>query len=225
MLGVWPLTRCAGSVASTSNPMQERCMDADIQHAPAAERNKEPIVRVLRQYLPKTGLAFEVAGGTGQHIVHLASQFPDVMWRSSDADESSVRSITARVEKAALPNIHAPILLDVRKGPWPEEQVELLLNINMLHISPWSCALGLLDGAATCVSPGGFLFMYGPYLINGSPTSESNRAFDAMLRERDPRWGLRDLTEVLQEARRRGFVHVCTVPMPANNFSVVLQKR
>lgn len=193
-------------------------------NAPAAERNKEPILGVLRQVLPERGLVLEVASGTGQHVVHFARALGDLQWQPSDPDARSRRSIAAWVAAAALPNIRPPLELDVRARPWPLGRVDAIVCINMIHIAPWAATTGLFAGAAEMLSPGGVLFLYGPYRIGGAHTAESNEAFDRSLRAQDPTWGVRDLESVIATAQASGFAFCEHVAMPANNFSVVFRK-
>jgi hypothetical protein len=114
--------------------------------------------------------------------------------------------------------------LDVTKRPWPTPPVDLVVCINMIHIAPWEACTSLMAGAAEAIVPGGLLFLYGPYKRGGAHTAPSNEAFDESLRSRDPRWGVRDLERVLEEAESRGLGLEEVVEMPANNLSVVLRR-
>ena len=194
------------------------------QSAPATERNREPIVEVLRQLLPDRGLALEIASGTGEHIMHFAGLFPKLLWQPSDAEPAALRSIQAWRDEAGLFNLLPPVSLDVRAAQWPVTEADAILCINMVHISPWSATAGLMRGAALLLPPGAPLYLYGPYLQDDVETAPSNLAFDSDLRARNPEWGLRRLEAVVAEAEGQGFRLDRVVPMPANNLSVILGK-
>lgn len=192
-------------------------------NAPAAERNREPILGVMRQVMPASGTVLEIAAGTGQHAVHFARAFPQLEWQPSDIDPNSLASIAAWRNHAQLPNLAPPIELDVRK-PWPVDAAAAVVCINMIHISPWKTCVDLLRGAGRIVATGGILFLYGPYRVADRPTAASNEAFDEALRARNPQWGLRWLHDVQTEAESNGFGLDRVVDMPANNLSVVFRK-
>ena len=193
--------------------------------SPAADRNKEPILEVLKRVLPKSGFALEIAAGSGQHSVHFSRALPMFTWQPSDPDAGARESIDAWAEGEALPNLMPAIELDVRMRPWPVGRADAIVCINMIHISPWTATLALLDGAREKLPPGGVLYLYGPYRIDGRHTAASNAAFDASLRAQNTEWGVRDLAEVARVADAAGFDLVETVEMPANNLSVVFRKR
>lgn len=192
--------------------------------APAALRNRKPIADVLREWLPKTGLVLEIASGSGEHAVYFAERFPKLQWQPSDIHLDALSSIAAWREEAGLPNIRAPLALDASSTDWPIDQAAALLNINMVHISPWKSALGLLDGACLLLSPGAPLIMYGPWLKADIPTAPSNLDFDAELKRRDPEWGLRKVEDFCTEAERRGLQLEATRLMPANNLMLLLRR-
>lgn len=202
--------------------------DPRAQHAPATDRNREPIAAVLERFVPAPPVpvsALEVSSGTGQHVSYFASRFPNVRFQPTERDPSMFESIRAWAEDSDVDNVALPLELDAEVHPWPVEDIDLVININMIHIAPWTACLGLLDGASAVLKPGGVLFMYGPYKVGGSHTAPSNEAFDReFLRARDPNWGLRDLDEVVAEARARGLDHQETVAMPANNLSVIYRR-
>lgn len=193
-------------------------------HAAATERNRQPILDVLRRVLPPTGLVLELASGTGQHAAYFASALPGLRWQPSDASPAHLASISAWSATAETDNIASPLLLDVERGPWPIAAADAILNINMIHIAPWSSAEALFLGAASVLSAAGVLFLYGPFKRDGQHTSDSNRRFDERLRAEDPRWGVRDLADVESAAAGAGFLLAEIVPMPANNLSLVFRK-
>lgn len=194
---------------------------ADRRYSPSAARNREPILDVLRRILPPAGTVLEIASGTGEHAVHFAAGLPHLIWQPSDPDAESRRSIAAWRAEAALPNLQPPLELDVMREPWPVEQADAIVCINMLHISPWAATLALFAGAARCLPSGAPLYVYGPFRQAGVPTAPSNEAFDASLKSRDPAWGLRELGEVDKIAESYGFGRREAIEMPANNLSLI----
>lgn len=194
------------------------------RHAPATDRNRDPILAVLRNALPSAGLVLEVASGTGQHAVHFAAALPGVTWQPSDPDPALRASIEGWRAQAALPNLTAPLALDAATHPWPLERADAVVCINMIHIAPWAAGLGLLRGAGAVLPPGGPLLLYGPFRRGGAHTAPSNAAFDADLKARDPSWGVRDLEAVEAAARDHGLVLADVVAMPANNLTVLFRR-
>jgi SAM-dependent methyltransferase len=192
-------------------------------HAPATERNRDPIAAVLREVLPARGLVFEVASGTGQHAFYFARLFPGLEWQPSDPDPDALTSIEAWTADGGAENLREPLELDAA-GTWPIDHADAVLCINMVHISPWAATLGLLAGAARLLPPGGPLILYGPYRRGEVDTAESNEAFDRSLKARNPDWGLRDLKEVAAAAKAERLVLERVVEMPANNLTVVFRK-
>ena len=194
--------------------------------APAAERNKDPILAVLARVLSgfARGLVLEIASGTGQHVAHFAKALPALDWQPSEFDAGMLPSIAGWIDSEKLPNVRPPIILDVGRHPWPMAQADAIVCINMIHIAPWQATLDLFAGAARILGADGVLFLYGPYRRFGRHTAPSNEAFDADLRARNAEWGVRDLEAVEEIARGYGFALIEAVAMPANNFSVVFRK-
>jgi SAM-dependent methyltransferase len=193
-------------------------------HAAATDRNREPILEVLRGVLPSTGLVLEVASGTGEHVAFFARAFPLLRWQPSDASALHLGSIHAWSGASGADNIAPAVLLDVERAPWPVVHADAILNLNMLHIAPWSAAEALFRGAARLLPPAGVLFLYGPFKRGGAHTAESNQRFDDRLRGDDPRWGVRDLDDVQALASSVGFDAAEIVAMPANNLSLVFRR-
>lgn len=192
-------------------------------HAAAADRNRDPILEVLRRVLPPAGLVLEIASGTGQHAAFFAAALPALRWQPSDPSQAHLQSIAAWAREAGVDNLAAPVALDVETWPWPLDHADAIVNINMIHIAPWSATEALFRGAARLLAPRGVLFLYGPFKRDGQHTAESNQRFDERLRGEDPRWGVRDLGDVQAVATAAGFLPPEIVPMPANNLSVVFQ--
>ena len=167
----------------------------------------------------------EIAAGSGEHAVFFAERMPSVIWQPSDADPEARASIEAHRAEAALENLLAPIAVDATTGHFGQARFDAVICVNMIHISPWEACEGLMKGAAGVLPAGGVLYLYGPYRIPGAPFAPSNEAFDASLRARDPRWGVRDLDEVSRVAGEAGLDREAVIAMPANNHSVVLRRR
>lgn len=194
--------------------------------APASERNKGPILEVLRTLLPARGRVLEIASGTGQHVAHFAAALTALDWQPTDADAAQLEVIRARIAAAGLGNVADPLRLDVHAAPWPVAgPLAALVCINMIHIAPASATPALLAGAAQLLPPGGLLYLYGPFREGGAHTAPSNAAFDASLRARNPEWGVRNLEDVDALAGAAGFARTALVRMPANNLSVAWTRR
>ncbi|MCX4245636.1 DUF938 domain-containing protein [Paraliomyxa miuraensis] len=191
---------------------------------PATVRNREPILEVLRPRLPASGLVLEVASGSGEHAAWLGAALPHLRWQPSDPEPQHRASIAAWVAHEGLRNVAEPLELDACTWPWPIDRADAMFCANMIHIAPWESAQGLVAGAGRVLPPGGALFLYGPFLVDGH-TAPSNRTFDRSLRDRDPRFGVRELREVEREALQHGLVLEEQVEMPANNLTVVLRRR
>jgi SAM-dependent methyltransferase len=195
------------------------------EHSPSAERNREPILAVLQQVLPRAGTVLEIASGTGQHILHFAAALGGLDWQPSDPEAAARASISAWIAHSGLTNVHAPLDLDVRREPWGIDAADAMLCINMVHISPWAASQALFDGAARILPQDAVLVLYGPYRRGGAHTAPSNEAFDLQLRSRNPQWGVRDMEAVQQLGDAVGFSCDAPIAMPANNFSLVFRKR
>ena len=194
------------------------------REAPAAARNRQPILEVLRDRLPAQGLVLEVASGTGEHALHFAAALPGLVFQPSDPDPDARASIDAWVADSSLPNLRPALALDASRPDWPVAAADAILCCNMIHISPWASAVGLVAGAGRILPPGGLLYLYGPYRRGGRHTAPSNEAFDADLKRRNPAWGVRDLEAVAALAAEAGLGDPEIVEMPANNLSVMFRR-
>lgn len=193
--------------------------------SPAAARNADAILARLKPHLPESGKVLEIASGSGQHAVHFASALPHIHWQPSDSSADARRSIDLWAKATALPNIGTAINLDVLdEASWPQGPYDAIACINMVHISPWAATEGLMQLAQSRLPLGGLLYLYGPYKEADVPLAESNAAFDASLKARDPSWGLRDRGEVENLARAAGFRLTLRSEMPANNLSLLFRK-
>lgn len=195
------------------------------RHAPAAARNRQPILDVLRPRLPEAGLVLEVASGTGEHVAHFAAALPDLTFQPSDPSAAARASIDDWAATSGLANIRPAIALDTEAPGWPIERADAVLCSNMIHIAPWSAAIGLIAGAARVLPPNGPLHLYGPYRRGGRHTAPSNDAFDRQLRDSNPAWGVRDIEAVRELAAAHGFEEPEVIDMPANNLSVIFRRR
>ena len=192
------------------------------QHAPATARNRDPIREVLARELPVSGLVLEIASGSGEHAIAFAHAFPDLTWQPTDPSATAIASIEAHRAEAALPNLSPPIELDITTT-CPLDHADAIVCINMIHIAPWEAAVALFATAGRILSPGALLYLYGPYLFDGD-TAPSNREFDASLRSRDPRWGVRDVRDLGDLAKANGLTLRGAVSMPANNHSLLFRR-
>jgi len=192
--------------------------------SPAALRNRDPILALLRTVLPPAGLILEAASGTGEDVVHFARELPSLEWQPSDPSAAARASIVAWITTEGLTNVRSPLELDVAQHHWPLHQAAAVVCINMVHISPWEATVGLMRGASQLLPGGGALYLYGPFRRSGRPLEPTNQIFDRDLRSRDPRWGLRDLDAVVQCAADHRLAFERVVEMPANNLSVILRR-
>jgi cyclopropane fatty-acyl-phospholipid synthase-like methyltransferase len=191
---------------------------------PATHRNREAIAEVLQDVFPThhKRTVLELASGSGQHVAYFAARFPHWTFQPTDLEIDHIRSIEAYRASHDLSNVLQPKLLNVVDERWPVRgPFDGVLAINLIHISPWECTLGLFAGAAEVLKERGKLFLYGAYRVEGRHTSPSNVAFDQSLQASDPRWGVRCLDEVTEVATKHGFKRESVIKMPANNLSVV----
>ncbi len=190
--------------------------------SPAADRNKHAILEALGKILPASGIALEIASGTGQHVAWFAHNLPQWQWQPSDIGRDGFADIA--VHTTALDNVLEPRVLDVLKSPWMDDsnaRFDAIYCANMIHISPWATTAALMHGAALHLAPHGLLITYGPVLESDVPTAEGNLHFDASLRSQNPDWGIRDLGDVEAEATTAGIKLVQRIALPANNLLLV----
>jgi len=201
------------------------------QFSPSAQRNAAPILKALKTCLPGNGTVLEVAAGTGEHSIIFAPAFPNLSWLATDPAEDKIESIRAWHLKKPSTNLLFPMKLDAAAKTWPVEGIGLpapitaIVCINMIHVSPWKAGKGLLAAAGRILPKGGILYLYGAFKKGGKHTAPSNVEFNTMLKKTNPEWGLRNMEDVAAEAKKHGLKLIKTIPMPANNFSVVFRKR
>lgn len=197
--------------------------------SPAAERNKQPLLEALQTLLPPSGHALEIASGTGQHLEHFSAQLPGWRWQPSEFEPERrdwLRQLRRSWPAEQQQRVAEALALDVSVQPWQfeAEAFDLVFCANMLHVAPWNCCSGLMQGAARTLKRHGCLLTYGPYLEDDVVTAPSNLAFDADLRQRNPSWGLRRLADVQAEAARAGLQLAQRLAMPANNLLLVWRR-
>ncbi|RCJ39043.1 SAM-dependent methyltransferase [Nostoc minutum NIES-26] len=205
------------------------------QYAAATERNREPILEILLNVLPHSGTILEIASGTGEHAVYFADKFKDCGWLPTDVNPQARASIVAWTKHYGCKNVYPPLELDATESVWIVENqtatgllnnspIVAIININMIHISPWSACLGLMAGAGRILPVGGVLYLYGPFKVDGEHTAASNVAFDEYLRAQNREWEVRNLDDVIAAAKAEHLTLKQTYQMSANNLSVVFER-
>ncbi|XP_013414878.1 methyltransferase-like 26 isoform X1 [Lingula anatina] len=199
----------------------------------AGEKNKGPILQVLKEHSDQERrlFALEIASGPGQHVVHFAEHMPNVTWQPSECDKDSLQSIAGYIAAKESKNVLQPVFIDASQplskwagGSLIPQSCDLIVNINMIHISPWSATEGLFKAAGVLLKPGAIMATYGPYMINGMLTPESNVRFDQSLKERCPEWGIRDTADLEKLAKENALTLEKMVDMPANNKVLLFKK-
>lgn len=196
------------------------------RHFPATARNRDVIADVLIRYLPASGTVLEIGSGSGEHSIYFAGLFPHLDWQPSDPDPLNLDSIQAWIdaEMPDAPNIRRPLAINASDAILPIDAADVVICTNVIHISPWDATEGLMRNAGALLPPGGILYLYGPYKIDGKHTAPSNESFDHSLRSQNETWGVRNLEDVCTEAAKNGLVFAERVEMPSNNQSVIFRK-
>jgi len=206
-------------------------IEKDMVVAPAAERNKQCILDVLKGFLPTSaGKVLEIASGPGQHVTHFASDNPHLTWQPSDMEEAYLKSIRAHIVAKELKNVLQPVSIDITKpvdenldASFTSNSWDFIYNANMVHISPWETSIGLFKTAGKLLKSNGILFMYGPFKLYGNLSPESNVQFDSSLQSRNPTWGIRDVKDLEELAKENGLKLEKMIDMPANNKSLIFR--
>ncbi|MEM6850863.1 MAG: DUF938 domain-containing protein [Pseudomonadota bacterium] len=197
--------------------------------SPSAARNRDPIRDAFLELGPARGVVLEVGSGTGEHASHIAGAAPELTWRPSDPDPDSRESIDAWRLALGVPNIAPAASLDATAPDWDAafdaRSLAAMVSINMIHIAPFEAAEGLIRGAGRLLADDGRLFLYGPFRRGGQHTAPSNEAFDASLKARDPRWGVRDLEKIDALAEAAGLTRAHLRDMPANNMVLLYARQ
>jgi len=195
---------------------------------PATSRNREPILELFKRILPSYGTILEIASGSGQHITYFAKNIDALTWQPSDADPNILPSIAAWTKSQNLEEkILPPLLIDTRMPNWhikDSETLSAIIIINLVHIAPWNVITSLFKQAENLLKSDSLLYFYGPYKINNLHTSTSNEKFDQALKCQNIEWGVRNLDDLITLATFHNFRLMETVPMPANNRSVIFKK-
>lgn len=189
--------------------------------AQAAEQNKQVILQAVASYL--RGRVLEIGSGTGQHAVYFASQMPSLVWQTSDL-QPGLPGIQSWIDDSGLENLPTPLLLDVN-GDWPDQRYDTIYTANSFHIMDEPAVVNCMAGCGACLHSGGHLIVYGPFNYGGAHTSDSNARFDAMLRASNPASGIRDVDWLQQLAQAADLELHADIAMPANNRSLIWQKR
>lgn len=189
------------------------------QFAEACRRNREPILEVLRDALPESGLVFEIGCGTGQHAAYFGEHLPGLDWQPSDVDPAS-ESICAWRDDAGADNVRDPFAFNLFDDDAPIDEADAVVCINTIHIAPWEATRRLFEHAADLLPPGGPLFLYGPFRYDDRVLEASNKRFDRFLKSRDPESGIRCFDDIDEIADDVGFELADDVAMPANNRSI-----
>ena len=191
--------------------------------APATDRNKDPILEVLRAHTSKTRRLLELGSGTGQHAVHMAADLKHIEWQTSDLPDQHP-GMTAWIDEAQLANVKRPLSLNVAQAQWPVSAMDAVYTANTAHIMSWESVCAMFRGTGSVLASGGLFFIYGPFNYDGSYTSDGNRDFDETLRARDPASGIRDFEAVEKLALDSQMTLIDDVEMPANNRLLVWRK-
>jgi cyclopropane fatty-acyl-phospholipid synthase-like methyltransferase len=219
---------CAFKFALSNFCFEKYELMDDRQYAPATQRNRQGILKILSEVLPPGSNVLEIASGTGEHATFFASRLESCHWIPSDVNALARKSIIAWQNACPGSNLELPLLIDVIQDNWQQEvlhrQINAIVNINMIHIAPWQAWLGLIDGASKLLPEGGILYLYGPFKRNGEHTAPSNESFDRSLRDRNPLWGVRDLEEIITTAAAQNLTLQQVIAMPANNLSVIFNR-
>ena len=195
-------------------------------NAPSAVRNAKHIIELVKKTARKSGNALEIASGTGQHIVKLASALPLLDWQPSDVDEARIRSINCWSDDQHLTNLKPPCLLDATSKGWSAEHhsQDLILVVNLLHLISTKETKILVKEMSKAMASKGFSIIYGPFMRNGKLVSKSDIEFHHSLINTNPDLGYKNDVDMLNLFGNAGLIHLSTEKMPANNLAFILQK-
>ncbi len=192
-------------------------------YAESCEQNRDPILTVLQEVFADRRHVLEIASGTGQHAVYFGQALPHLTWQTSELPDNHA-GIQAWLDEADLPNVLAPVAIDVNDTNWPVPEVDAIFNANTVHIVAWTAVQRMFAGIGRALADGGILCLYGPFNYGGQFTSESNARFDVWLKNRNPESGVRDFEAIDQLAVAQGLTLIRDIAMPANNRSLVWRK-
>lgn len=198
------------------------------RYAIATEKNRQPILAILKEIISSDGNILEIASGSGEHSLFFAPSFPQKQWIPSDKEKECLDSIKTWREDCLTDNLQLPLQIDVMESNWHQsltkKNITTIVCINMIHISPWEACLGLMKGAKEILPLNGILYLYGAYKINNQHTAPSNQEFDNYLRSQNSAWGVRNLEDVIEVAAKNNLTFDKKIPMPSNNFSLIFCK-
>ncbi len=194
-----------------------------LKHSEACERNKGPILEILKKHLSGSNKVLEIGSGTGQHAVYFAEHLDNLSWQTSELKEN-ISDLTERIKLEGPDNVLKPVELDVTQRPWPLESADAVFTANTLHIMPWKYSADFFQGVGKILSVSGKLCIYGPFKYCGKYTSESNAEFDGWLKKHSNWSGIREFEEVDKLASRQGLKLIHDYSMPANNQLIVWGK-
>ena len=197
---------------------------------PATQRNKKHIGDVLSKIIISKGSILEIGSGSGEHGITFQKRFPDIIWQTSDPELKHRNSIISWIKNEKLDlKMPLPLEINVNLKPWGipykvRKSLIGIISINMIHIAEWNCTKALFEESGELLNEGKFLMLYGPFKISRKNTSESNKLFDKSLKLQNPKWGVRNLEEVIEEGIKNGFVKADLIEMPSNNYSIIFRK-
>ncbi|MGI9535247.1 MAG: DUF938 domain-containing protein [Thermodesulfobacteriota bacterium] len=194
-----------------------------IKHSEACERNKNPILNILKDVFSDRKHILEIGSGTGQHAVYFGKNLRHLTWQPSDLNEN-ISDISERWQLEGTENVKSPIEIDVTKQPWPVRDIDAVFTANTFHIMPWECASYFFKGVGKVLTKNGLLCIYGPFKYKGKFTTESNADFDKWLQNSDPKSGIRNFEDVNSLALKQGLELVCDHNMPANNQCIIWKR-
>jgi SAM-dependent methyltransferase len=189
----------------------------------ACERNKEPILGILRACFANRLQVLEIGSGTGQHAVYFAAQLPHLVWHPTER-LGFLPDLAARIQTEGGHNLRPPTVLDVLQPVWPVRSVDAMFTANTLHIMSWPEVAAMFRGIGNTLAPGGSFCVYGPFRYDGRFTSPSNLEFDRMLQDRDPQSGMREIRDVVKLAAEVGLQLAADHDLPAFNRLLVFIK-
>ena len=192
--------------------------------SPAALRNAPFIADALEDYISEQETILEIASGTGYHIFFLAARYPKIYWQPSEQDENSYNIVEDLSRRFTQTNLHPPLCIHSEEKNWINKDIDAILCCNMIHISPISSTYGLFEGAKRYLSPNQYLFLYGPFKIDGKHTSESNKVFDESLKAKNNSWGVRDIADLKKIGKANQMSFLKKIQLPANNSVLIFTK-
>ena len=195
----------------------------ELTFSEACERNKGPILEVLRKLFSKTDSVLEIGSGTGQHAVHFSKHLAHLVWQPTELGER-VAMLKSRIDLEGPGNLLPAKELDVLRNHWELEKTDAVFIANVFHIAPIEVMHTCFKGMSKCLKHLGIFCVYGPFRFEGEFTSPSNAQFDYSLKTNNPEWGIRDFEQLCQVAEERGFTLQRNYSMPANNQLLVFKK-